>query len=135
MFKHKRDEKLFLHLHPLILMVMFDMKYYCEKNDLPFLVTSTLSSIEEDEELGRMTSSHRTGRAFDLAVRSNEWKSKDIAEFKEYFEEKFSDIAAFSKTTLRPALVVYGDKEHRDHMHIQINKRFSKNPPVRLSRF
>ena len=124
MFKHEKDSIRLFHLHPLVLMVLFDMKYYCDLNHMRFNVTSTMSTAQEDKELGRRSSSHRTGRAFDLSLR--QWDETEIKDFLNYFNEKYKHIAAFSKSANKTVLVVRHNSGHGDHLHVQINLRYSK---------
>lgn len=121
MFKHDKDKIRLLSLHPILLMIMFDMKYYCEKEKLRYQVTSTLSSVEEDKKLSRKSSTHRTGRAFDLSLR--EWSDLEIKDFMNYFSNKYNAFAATNKEGV-PSLIVRHDSGHGDHLHVQINYRY-----------
>jgi len=123
MFKKKEDHIRVFHLHPIILMIMFDMKYYCDINNMNFNVTSTMSTIEEDIELSRKSSTHRTGRAFDLSLR--DWGETEIKDFKNYFNQKYKYVAA---TNLRGEanLVLRHNSGHGDHIHVQIHSRYKK---------
>ena len=122
-FKHKKDHKRFMYLHPLILSVLFDMQYWCNERNIPFKITSTVSSEKEDEKLKRVSSSHRTGRAFDMSVQG--WDKKRINEFRTVFNNKYNHIAAISGYTNQPTLIVYHNSGHGDHFHVQIHSKYS----------
>lgn len=123
MLKDKKDRTRIFHLHPLALVLMFSMKHYCEENKIRFQVTSTVSTLEEDRWLSRRSSTHRTGRAFDLSIR--DWTSGDIHNFITHFNNKFSNIAATDKNG-KPKLIVHHNSGHGDHLHIQINYKYKK---------
>lgn len=124
MFKHKKDQTRFFYLHPLAAMLAFEMKYYCESHGLEYLITSTVSTHKEDEELGRVSSSHRTGRAFDLRCKS--WPQGSIKKFVDFFEGKYGHIAAISGSSFKRNLIVVHDSGNGIHMHVQIHARFSR---------
>jgi hypothetical protein len=124
MFKYKKDYKRYYYLHPLIVIVLLDMHHYCISKNLPFTITSTVTTIEEDNELERVSTSHRTGRAFDLSIRG--WDEYNISNFVSYFNDKYRDIAAYTFNTNKPMLVVDHVGTAR-HLHVQIHKKYSQN--------
>lgn len=121
MFKYEKDKQRFLEMSPIAIAIMFDMLYYCQVNSLPFIVTSTKTTLEEDIELNRKSATHREGRAFDISV--NGWKKQDIEEFDNYFSFTKSQYAAISKETLDKQLIVY-HVGTAAHLHVQIHPRF-----------
>ena len=103
---------------------MFDMNMWCNENKIPFKVTSTVTTIDEDRRLGRTSITHRTARAFDLSVRG--WDHLEIRDFMNYFSRKYHSYAAVN-TSGEPALIVYHNSGHGDHFHIQIHSRYKKD--------
>lgn len=124
-FKHKKDHKRFMYLHPLILSVAFDMAHWCEIRNLPFVITSTVSTHDEDKKLKRRSKTHVSGRAFDMSLR--DWSEKDINLFRTEYNKRYSNIASISTYTGQPTLIVRHNSGHGDHLHIQIHSKFSKN--------
>lgn len=124
-FKHKKDHSRFMYLHPLILSVAFDMAHWCELNNLPFVITSTVSTTDEDEKLKRRSKTHVSGRAFDMSLRG--WTDKDINRFRIEYNNRYSHIASISLYSGQPTLIVRHNSGHGDHLHIQIHSRFSKD--------
>lgn len=122
MFKHDKDKHRVLHLHPLVLIILFDMKYYCDLNGMRYEVTSTVSTQEEDEALSRRSSTHRTGRAVDLSVRG--WSEEETKHFIEYFSDKYNHLGAYSKASGKNKVIVHHNSGHGDHIHVQINYRY-----------
>ena len=118
-FKHHKDNHRFFLMHPQTQLIAVDMYLYCYKRDIPYVITSTLSTELEDQKLKRRSSTHRTGRAFDL--RSNHWDASFISEFMQYFEDKYKDVAAFSRSRGERALCIY----HDNHIHVQVDPEFS----------
>jgi hypothetical protein len=122
-FKHKEDMELFFKLHPLLMIVLTDMYSWCYERELPFVITDTISTLEEDKELGRVSSSHRTARAADLRVK--DWDIFTANQFKKEFNNKYKDIAAIAGKDYKPMLVVLHDSGAGYHAHIQIHSSYS----------
>jgi hypothetical protein len=123
-FKHEKDHMLFFTIALELQILAYDMALYARDHlGVPFVITSTRSSIETDKAIGRVSSSHREGRALDLSIRG--WDSTAIKDFVNHFNKKHEDIAAISGKTLKPVLCVYGDERHIDHIHIQVHKKFA----------
>lgn len=122
-FKHKKDHTRFLYLHPAILVILFDAQNWALENNLPFLVTETVTTKSEDDKLSRVSSSHRQGRAFDLSTRG--WSTEDINKFRTHFSRKYADYAALSRSSGQPNLVIYHDSGWGSHFHLQIHSRFA----------
>lgn len=123
MFKHYIDEARLLYLHPLVISIMFDMKFYCDENKIPFIITSTVSTVDEDQEINRRSSTHRTGRAFDASLKG--WSEKELIDFKKHFNNKYKHVAAVDKKG-RPKFIVDHVGTAR-HLHIQIHSRYARN--------
>lgn len=124
-FKHRKDYHRFYCLHPLLIAIVADMYMWCHERNIPFIVTSTVSTVAEDKRLSRISDTHRTGRALDL--RSWVFTQKQRLEFISYFNNKYKKSAAISRSG-KANLVVY--KTNPEHFHIQIHKRFSTNNPL-----
>ena len=122
-FKHQKDKELFFALHPLLIMVLADMNLYCSKNNLPFKITETITTLEQDSKLKRISSSHRTKRAVDVSSRG--FNLVDIQNFQNYFNEKYKDNASISASDLVRRLVVFHDSGRGEHFHISLHSKFS----------
>lgn len=107
-------------LHPKCLDIMSDMLDWCSTKGLPFMVTATASTLEEDHQLKRVSSTHREGRAFDLSDQG--WTKELTDEFILTFGIKYSTVAAVSPTTLEPLLILHHDNGNGTHFHVQIRR-------------
>jgi hypothetical protein len=121
MFKTKKIHRRSLFMHPIMSLILIDMYWYCSSKGRPFMVTDTVSTLEEDKRINRMHDTHRTGRAFDISVKS--WGKKFRREFCEYFNAKYINEAAFSASTLQRTLCVEHVGTAR-HIHVQVDRRF-----------
>lgn len=110
-------------MHPIALLVMADMALFCVNNNLDFIVTDSVSTLKEDQDLKRKSSTHRTGRAFDLSIKS--WFASDIEFFKNHFNKKFESYAAITNEG-NPELVIY-HVGTAPHLHVQINAQYSND--------
>lgn len=127
-----KDEKIgnsFLGLHPLCVMLLGEMCAWAWNHSLPFIITETLTTEEEDKLLKRVSRTHREGRAFDISDRN--WRAYNITEFVSFFNHKYKEIAAVT-TSGAPALVVHHDAGTGTHFHIQINSQYAINEKQRM---
>lgn len=121
-FKNERDKSRIKQLTPVLAILLDVMETWADQRNLPFVITETWTTKEEDSALQRVSSSHREKRAVDVSAR--EWNLNDILEFTEFFNEKYAHIAAISLNTMRPALVVYHDSGYGAHFHVQAHPKF-----------
>lgn len=121
-FKFKKDFNRFLSLNPVALVVLFDMNFFCKLNNMPFKITSTVSTLSEDEALERVSTTHLEGRAFDISVHG--WTEKQIENFKYHFERKFAMYSAKNKDGEDRLIVRHVGTA--DHLHVQIHPRYNK---------
>lgn len=124
-FKQPKQGNTLMYLHPLIVMVMFDMASWTFERGIDFVVTDTISTVKKDAKLHRVSDAHRTMRAFDL--RSRSFSDSELTDFLEYFNTKYIDIAQISYSDGRPRLVVVHGEGYNRHMHIGLHSRFSIN--------
>ena len=122
MFKFDKDKDRFFMMHPVACLIAMDMAFWSLSKGLPFTITSTMSSLEEDKRIGRKSRTHREGRAFDLSVKG--WSSEDIDEFIVHFCKKYEEHSAISSQTLQPKLVVY-HVGTAAHFHVQVHPRYT----------
>lgn len=121
-FKYPKDYYLTLCMHPITIMVLGYSAYICSEMQVPFEVTSTVSDLKEDQRLGRTSSSHREGRAFDISIRG--WTTDDIDNFKLDLEKKFGEYGAVSaRDGVKRLVVVHTGTA--PHIHIQISALFN----------
>ena len=97
--------------------VLEEMKEWADEKKLPFLITATVSTHDEDLELERISLTHVEGRAADISVRG--WDEESIQEFRNYFGAIHADIAAMNAAGEK-RLVVYHDNGNGLHFHVQI---------------
>lgn len=122
----------FLQLHPVALIVFFDLFYYCRLNKLPFVVTDTVTTFTEDKMIGRINAVHREFRAFDLSVSG--WSQGQIATFRGYFNQKYKAIAAIASGSQEPELIPPVEHGTAPHFHIQIRRDFNLAEEIRLGK-
>jgi hypothetical protein len=115
-------------MHSHCIEIAEDMAEWCEERKVPFVITETVSTPGEDLKLQRVSSTHRTGRAFDISLRG--WLEKAICEFMDHFEDRYKHLAAIGKKTGEPELLV----RHigtADHIHVQIGVPFAIKDPLK----
>lgn len=123
LFKTDKAYNRCLCLHPIALLILWDMWGYCLENNLEFKVTETVTTLEEDAELGRLSSTHRSARAFDLRNRS--WSLWEIKTFERFFNEKYREKYGAIDSAGKRRLIVSIPHGSGPHFHVQIHKDFS----------
>lgn len=118
-------------LHETVGDLMYAMSEWCEKRGVPFVVTDTVSTMEEDRKLARVSATHREARAFDVSVR--EWLSLVTNEFISHFEKEWGAMAAIGMQTGEPTLILQHEVGHEgQHFHVQLNRTFAIADPLRV---
>lgn len=108
--------------------IMNDQAAWCLDRGLPYLVTETVTTLNEDRNLKRTSRTHREGRAWDVSVRG--WLELAITEFMKLFSDRFRHVAAIGAKTGQPELIVRHDNGNGDHLHVQIGKVFGVKDPM-----
>lgn len=86
------------------------------------IITETFTTTEHDKALGRVSSSHSEGRAFDF--RTWNLTEDQLKALYDSLNAEYKHIGAITKLGTRQ-LVVYHDIGKGPHMHIQLDKRFA----------
>lgn len=121
-FKTKKAHSRLHLLHPQALHVLALANLTFYEHGQPFVVTDTVSTLEEDKKLGRKHATHRTGRAFDVSIRGVDASFLDI--FVANFNETSKHVAAYSESRGELALVIqHGGTA--PHLHFQIHARYA----------
>lgn len=109
-------------LHPLTVMIMADMIFWASSRGIPVSITETFTSKDEDAALGRVSTSHAEGRAFDISTRG--WSEMQIKVFMDEFVAKYGSYGAIGGSG-KPTLIVRHDTGRGDHFHVQVSRKFS----------
>ena len=111
-----------LECSPALLQVMCGLIRFCEDEKLPLVITSVVSTEEEDKALGRRSDTHRTGRAFD--VRTRDWTDATLIKVINFLNDNFKHLGALGNSG-DLTLVVDKSKTSAPHLHVQIHRKFS----------
>jgi hypothetical protein len=124
-FKNPWESAQLMNLHPALAMVAIDMAFYFGCHGHEFVITSAIRSYEENKAVGAKSTTHLYedgARAID--VRTGTIPEAFLKNSIHYFENKYSKVAAIVEEDGKyvPSLIVYGDRYHLDHMHIQVKR-------------
>ncbi len=112
--KHDVNIEDLTEMTPYALILLGATVAYCYNHKLECNITSL-----KEEVTGRVSSSHRDGRAFDLSTK--QWKLKDIEKLCNYTNGKYKTISAISASDLKPRACVYHKIEGSAyHLHLQV---------------
>lgn len=109
-------------LTPPALMVLCDVISWCIEKGVTPIITDTVSTLAEDMELNRVSSTHRESRAFDLSTRG--WDREIVAECVRVFNMKYRYLAALDSIG-NPKLVYFHNAGHGEHLHFQVHRRYA----------
>lgn len=112
-FKHERLKDEISRLQPACLILLSGASAYCASYDLPFIITSIL----EEKDVKRVSTTHEDGRAFDISVQG--WSADNIVNFVKFMNHNFKSIAAISSQTGNRVAVLYHDSGYGVHVHCQ----------------
>lgn len=121
-FKDDIVESRYEDLNPLLKTILEDADDFSQKKyGIELTVTATVSTIQEDKQLGRESSTHRDRRASD--IRTRDLPDSLIAELCAYLRKKYGKYGAVSNNA--PSLVVYKPHGTGPHLHIQLNRKYA----------
>jgi uncharacterized protein YcbK (DUF882 family) len=120
-FKRQTHASHILQLHPFVVMVAMDMLLYVSANGYTPIITSIIRTPHESKQLGAVSSTHETGRAFDLRIK--DWSKDFISEFVAYFSHKYKGHGAYNTSGEERFIVIHGEGDNI-HAHIQFNKDY-----------
>ncbi len=121
-FKNAKIADRASYLHPTAYKILEEMVEWCLKRAISPVVTETVTTLDEDKALCRVSTTHCEGRAFD--IRSAGWDSKNIEDFRKYFDGKYGFLGALSSTG-KPSLIVHHDAGTGLHFHVQLGRGFA----------
>lgn len=107
---------------PPLLQFMGDVVTWCLEKQLEVCVTETVSTLEEDKELERVSTTHLESRAFDLSVRG--WNREQIEECVRVFSMKYRHMGAVGGDG-NPRPVYYHNAGTGYHLHFQLHRRYA----------
>jgi hypothetical protein len=118
-FKDQEVEARFTLMHPVAQELAKQMDQWSQEHyGIELTLTATTSTREEDKALGRVSDTHRTGRAFD--VRTRDLPESLIAEMLAHFRFLYPKLGAF--TGKQHQLIVYKPHGTGPHLHVQIKR-------------
>ena len=119
-FKSEKEEKEFPKTKSILRLIVLEISQLVTSKGYDFVISDVLSEVSEDRILKRVSSSHREGRAVD--VRTQGWPPELLEEIEKVFEPKYREVAALSKVTGKPNLILYHNVGFGNHIHIQVKK-------------
>jgi hypothetical protein len=119
----KKVEERAQKLNKVLFGILVEMGNYCQARGYDLVVTSSVSTKQEDQVLGRVSSSHREGRAVDL--RTRDWPQMFLDSFIYDFSGKYGDIGAVSSTDGKRRFIVDKSKKSQPHIHVQLSREYA----------
>ena len=120
LFKAKEVESGFWKLNRILINASKDMESWLSLRGLDLIITESLTTKDQDDKLGRISSSHREGRAFDIGIRN--MSEAVLNSFIEHFEERYNSYGAVSKVDGKRRFIVHRPHGSGPHLHVQIGK-------------
>jgi len=124
-FKNEEDKMLFSALHPALLMIFADLYWYAlDKYNIELTVTDTISTIEEDKKLNRVSSSHRNSIAIDFSVKNID--AFQLSDLVTYINSKpeYRNYHYLSHSGVKRLAYIH-DNSNGYHCHLALHSRFA----------
>lgn len=122
-YKNAFETNWLAELHPTTVKLICEFIEYCEEKSLPCSITDTISTLEEDQRLKRVSDTHRTARAFDASIHG--WNDTQIQECVAHFNNKYPELGALSQDGKQRRLVYVHDAGTGMHFHFQIRRELA----------
>lgn len=123
-FKNPHDQDHFFKLHPLLCAIAFEADYFCLQNFRKELViTATLSDLQTDNKLGRVSPSHREARAMDLRT-SHHFTQDEIIALVDWINNKQEWAHLHYLTQKGFHRLAYYHTGTAPHIHLALHSRF-----------
>ncbi len=123
-FKNEKDRMLFTSLHPILIMIYADLYMYArEKHRINLVVTQTITTLKEDNDLNRKSPAHREGRAIDIRTRGIDTAIiKDLCSYiNTHF--KYKKYMYLTRSGAK-RLAYFHNNGNGDHVHLAIHSRY-----------
>lgn len=112
----------FTDMNKLAQTIATEMDQWSQKNyGIELTITATVSSHNEDRELGRVSDTHRTRRAWD--IRTRDLPDILIAEMLLAINKKYGKYGAVASAI--PQLIVNKPHGSGPHLHCQLNRKYA----------
>lgn len=118
-FTNKEVAQEFSQISVVLQLIVDDFARFCHAGGHELVITDALSSAADDARLGRVSTSHREGRAVDISVKT--WPEEFIVRAVAWLERVHGHKGAISKSDGKRRLVVDHVGSAR-HLHIQISR-------------
>jgi hypothetical protein len=111
-----------LKISPHLLQVLAFVSCFCVENDCQLVFSSILSTLEDDQRIGRTSATHREGRAADMSLSpSFGWTEKKIAKLKEELDKTYLHLGAITTSGAPLLCFIHRNAENVGrHAHIQV---------------
>jgi len=125
-FKQDKDKEMFTMLHPVLIMIFADMAYYAQSRyNIDLVVTETITNLEDDQALSRVSPSHREGRALDIRTKDIDvYIVQDLINYinnkKEYERFKYLSNGGVKR-------LAYYHIGNAEHIHLAIHSQFKQD--------
>lgn len=112
----------FTDMNKLAQTIANEMDQWSQKNyGIELTITATVSSHNEDKQLGRVSDTHRTRRAWD--IRTRDLPDSLIAEMILAINKKYGKYGAVASAI--PQLLVHKPHGSGPHLHCQLNRKYA----------
>jgi hypothetical protein len=123
-FKDELTEQRFEKMKLTTKWLAVEMHLWALQHGVTLVFTATWSTAEDDKKLGRISDTHRTGRAFD--IRTKDLSPEFLEAFQTYFNTLYNEKMG-AVTKQGPALIVYKPHGTGPHFHVQIRRDYGES--------
>jgi len=125
-FKHEKDKMLFTTLVSPLIMIYADLHWYAKfRHNVDLVVTSTVSTKEEDKLLNRVSSSHSEDERRALDIRTKDLDPFVISDIIQYINNKEDYKKYRYLSNGGQYRLAYFHVGTAPHIHLSVHKNFS----------
>ena len=134
-FKQPYESQHLMYLHPALALIVLDMTLYFACHGHQLVITSSIRSVSENKAVGAKSTTHTYedgARAVD--IRTSTIPEAFLRNAIKIFSKKYVAVAATVKSGDKyiPNLIIYGNENHLNHMHIQVKRGLPKYYPIQI---
>lgn len=114
---------MFFMLHPALIFIISDLNLYAkEKFNIDLVITQTVSTVEQDRKLNRVSAAHRSFAAADIRTKDlDPFVVQDLIQYINSKEE-YKKYRYLSKSGIKR--LAYYHVGSAEHLHIALHRKY-----------
>jgi hypothetical protein len=128
-FKSENDRMLFTFLNPILIHIYTDLFQWTKNQyNIDLVITETITTKDQDDNLGRVSDSHQKGIALD--IRAKDIDKRIVKDIVTYINTRwqFKQYHYMARSGAMRLAYDHGEGDNY-HIHLQIHQKYANNTP------